>query len=359
MVSGWACRPTESSVVPERTYRAPGRVNLIGDHTDYNDGFVLPLAIDRECVIGADPTGLGRELVVVRSLEQLAGEVSVPADGSVDPAARRLPGWGRYVAGVVRVLAKRARDGPPLASTQPSRRACPFGAGLSSSAALLSCALRSPCAPLPRSRSSPSSLRAPVRRPSRAATGVPSGIMDQLTAIAGQTRRGPADRLPKPRRRTGAAPAGGRRARDQDGHASASSRTARTQSGGLPARRQRQARLSSLRDATPDQVAATRAPVTSSPRTPACSRPPLPSRRETSRLGPLLFGATRACATTTRCRHPSSTTRRAPGGRRARSPTHRRRLRRLRRRLRRPGGRGRGRRSPHERGPPPAARQGR
>jgi galactokinase len=71
-------------------FRAPGRVNLIGDHTDYNDGFALPLAIDRECVVRADPTSDGN--VAVRS-EQLAGEVSVPADGTVDPAA--LTGWGR------------------------------------------------------------------------------------------------------------------------------------------------------------------------------------------------------------------------------------------------------------------------
>ena len=52
---------TESSVVPERTYRAPGRVNLIGDHTDYNEGFVLPLAVDLECVVRAQPrTTAGR-----------------------------------------------------------------------------------------------------------------------------------------------------------------------------------------------------------------------------------------------------------------------------------------------------------
>jgi galactokinase len=158
-------------------FRAPGRVNLIGDHTDYNDGFVLPLAIDRECIVRADAATNGK--VVVRS-EQLTGEVSVPADGSVEPAA--LTGWGRYVAGVVRVLAERGRPATGLEATVSST--VPVGAGLSSSAALEVALALALCDAgsfsLP-----PLELARACQEAEHVATGVPCGIMDQLTAVAG------------------------------------------------------------------------------------------------------------------------------------------------------------------------------
>jgi galactokinase len=160
-----------------RAFRAPGRVNLIGDHTDYNDGFVLPLAIDRECVVRIDPPTA--DSVVVRS-EQLAGAVSVPADGSVDPAA--LTGWGRYVAGVVRVLAQRGRPAVGIEATVSST--VPPAAGLSSSAALevaLALALCDAASfSLP-----PLELARACQEAEHVATGVLCGIMDQLTAVAG------------------------------------------------------------------------------------------------------------------------------------------------------------------------------
>ena len=161
-----------------RAIRAPGRVNLIGDHTDYNAGFVLPLAIDRECVVHADATTDGN--VVVPS-GQLPGEVSVLADGSVDPAA--LTGWGAYVAGVVCVLAQRGRPAVGVAATVSST--VPVGAGLSSSAALevaLAVALCDAASfSLP-----PLELARACQEAEHIATGVPCGIMDQLTAVAGK-----------------------------------------------------------------------------------------------------------------------------------------------------------------------------
>ncbi len=88
-----------------RWYRAPGRVNLIGDHTDYNDGFVLPIAIDRECVVAARPAATVR----VESVE-LGESVELPADGggveSIDSV------WGRLVAAVAAELAVLGR--PPV-----------------------------------------------------------------------------------------------------------------------------------------------------------------------------------------------------------------------------------------------------
>src|SRR4051812_2268862 len=84
-----------------RTYAVPGRVNLMGDHTDYNQGFSLPVAIDRWCVVACAASGPGGE-VRARSGE-VEGAVVVAASGRDDP--RRVePAWGRFVAGAVRVL---------------------------------------------------------------------------------------------------------------------------------------------------------------------------------------------------------------------------------------------------------------
>ncbi|MDP8910990.1 MAG: galactokinase, partial [Actinomycetota bacterium] len=106
--------------IAARWFRAPGRVNLMGDHTDYNEGFVLPMAIDLESVVAA--SALSDRRVRIRSLDQDRA-VDVSADGSDEPAAVEPP-WGRYVAGVVRALAERGRepvglDGV-LASTVPA-----------------------------------------------------------------------------------------------------------------------------------------------------------------------------------------------------------------------------------------------
>jgi galactokinase len=92
---GWAARPG-------CWFRAPGRVNLIGDYTDYHDGFCAPPPSTGDRVVAALRDD-GR--VTVCSVE-LADEVDVAADGSDEPAAVE-PAWGRYVAGVVRAAARR------------------------------------------------------------------------------------------------------------------------------------------------------------------------------------------------------------------------------------------------------------
>lgn len=159
-------------------FRAPGRVNLIGDHTDYNEGYVLPLAIDLECRVRSEARDDG--LVRLRSVE-LGSEVEVPADGSADPPA--VQGWGRYVAGVVRVLAERGR--PPVGLKGELSSTVPVGSGLSSSAALEVAVALALCDAAAHSLE-PLELARACQEAEHVATGVPCGIMDQLTSIAGR-----------------------------------------------------------------------------------------------------------------------------------------------------------------------------
>jgi galactokinase len=142
--------------------RAPGRVNLIGDHTDYNEGFVLPVAIDLECVVHA----------TARS----DGEVRV---GSEQEDA----GTQRYVEGVVAALARRGR--PPVGLDATVASTVPRGSGLSSSAALeVSLALA--LCQVASFELSPVELALACQEAEQRATGVPCGIMDQLTSVAGR-----------------------------------------------------------------------------------------------------------------------------------------------------------------------------
>jgi galactokinase len=160
-----------------RWFRAPGRVNLIGEHTDYNDGLVLPFALDRSCVVAARPA----DTVLVRSLET-GDDVVLPPDGSVEPASVR-PAWGRYAAGVVRELAALGR--PPVGVDAVLASDVPVGAGLSSSAAL-EVALATALCDAARWRPDPLALAEACRTAEEVATGVPCGIMDQLASVCGR-----------------------------------------------------------------------------------------------------------------------------------------------------------------------------
>jgi galactokinase len=163
-----------------REFRAPGRVNLIGDHTDYNDGFVLPLAIGRECTVRSEARQDGR--VRLRSLHYGKENVDVAADGSDDPGGVE-PEWGRYAAGVVRTLAERGR--PPAGIDAVVSSTVPLGAGLSSSAALevsLGLALCDAAA----FELEPLELARACQESEHIATGVPCGIMDQIASILGR-----------------------------------------------------------------------------------------------------------------------------------------------------------------------------
>jgi galactokinase len=147
---------------------APGRVNLIGDHTDHTGGLVLPMAID----LGTTVTGArGGDAVRLTSRSQRE-PIVVPL--SVEDPAAVEPAWGRYVAGVVAELQL------PTGFSGKVDTTLPVGAGLSSSAALeVAVALALGF------ESDPLELARLCQRAEQRASGVPCGIMDQLASTAG------------------------------------------------------------------------------------------------------------------------------------------------------------------------------
>jgi galactokinase len=150
----------------------PGRVNLIGDHTDYNDGVALPLAIDLGTTVSFTADG-GSRVVLHADGEPQAAAVAI--DVELDPMRLRVlePRWARYIAAVVAVVR------PDFGGTGHISTTLPIGAGLSSSAALevaTALALGFDAGPLPMARA--------CQRAEQAATGVPTGVMDQLVVGA-------------------------------------------------------------------------------------------------------------------------------------------------------------------------------
>ncbi len=147
---------------------APGRVNVIGDHTDYTGGLVLPMALEAGTTVTLQPGG---DEVELRSADE--AEPAVVRLDIADPTALS-PAWARYVAGVVAELR------PTLGGRGTVTTTLPIGAGLSSSAALevaVALALGYDGPPL--------ALAQLCQRAEQRASGVPCGIMDQLTSVAG------------------------------------------------------------------------------------------------------------------------------------------------------------------------------
>jgi galactokinase len=118
--------------VPEATASAPGRVNLLGEHTDYNDGFVLPTAIPQQTIVHIGYSSDDRHHFYSENLEE---QVDVDRD--------ELPrsDFARYIYGCIQVLTEQGYTVPPVSLYVTST--VPIGSGLSSSAALEVATLRS------------------------------------------------------------------------------------------------------------------------------------------------------------------------------------------------------------------------
>jgi len=119
---------------PGALARAPGRVNLIGEHVDYNEGFVLPAAIDRAAWVAASPADDDAITLEAVDLGERVRFDLESAARKLDLDGRPLPGWALYAAGVAHVLSAKGHRVRGLHGAIASD--VPIGAGLSSSAAI-------------------------------------------------------------------------------------------------------------------------------------------------------------------------------------------------------------------------------
>jgi galactokinase len=173
---------------PDGVWFAPGRANLMGEHTDYNEGFVLPFALGQGVTAAAaGRAGPGNRRLTVCSRQEPGDAVGVDLDGL---APGRVTGWAAYPAGVAWALEAAGHRVPGACIAIDSD--VPAGAGLSSSAALecaTALALTS-LAPTSLAPTSPGGLDVPrtelvtiARRAENEFAGVPTGIMDQSASL--------------------------------------------------------------------------------------------------------------------------------------------------------------------------------
>jgi galactokinase len=157
-------------------FSAPGRINLIGEHTDYNNGFALPIALPDRTVVSFAPDD-GRALVV--SSDREPGEVVI----TLDTSPGDVTGWGAYVAGVVWALRGSGRRvvGGRMAITSGVE----LGSGLSSSAALECAVLGALVAAAGLDVERVEQARI-AQRAENEYVGAPTGLMDQLASVYGQ-----------------------------------------------------------------------------------------------------------------------------------------------------------------------------
>jgi galactokinase len=154
-------------------------VNLIGEHTDYNLGFVLPTALDMACFVAAAPSPDGRLRVYSDNLKEMR---AWPLDGVAE--LQREGNWTDYVIGVAQQLAAAGIELRPLSLAIFST--VPVGSGLSSSASL---EVSSALALLDRRDLDKTELALLCQRAEREFVGVPCGIMDQYVSVYGEEGR--------------------------------------------------------------------------------------------------------------------------------------------------------------------------
>ncbi|MBL9167810.1 MAG: galactokinase [Verrucomicrobiales bacterium] len=162
---------------PRYVVAAPGRVNVIGEHTDYNDGFVLPMAIERYTVIAADPVSTTK---IRMGSSQAEEELALDFAATVQPAE---PRWGNYVRGVLAGFQKLQQPVPGFDAWIVSN--VPLGGGLSSSASL-EVAMATLLETLGGSPLEPVTKALICQQAEHEFAGVPCGIMDQFVSVMAQ-----------------------------------------------------------------------------------------------------------------------------------------------------------------------------
>jgi galactokinase len=162
---------------PEVLVRAPGRINLIGEHTDYNEGFVLPAAIDKEIVfaVGFAPDQVSKfhafDLDESHTFE--SDHIEITSENS----------WANYLLGVIAQFKKKGLTVPSLQISYGGD--VPLGAGLSSSAAV-ECGIAFAINELINSKCSKEELAFIAQKAEHEFAGVQCGIMDQFASVMGK-----------------------------------------------------------------------------------------------------------------------------------------------------------------------------
>lgn len=157
-------------------YAAPGRINLIGEHTDYNLGFALPIALPQRTVVTFEPDG--GEAITVAS-DRAAGPARIP----VDTGPGDVTGWAAYVAGVMWALREAGHPVPGGAMSVTSD--LEMGSGLSSSAAL-ECAALGAIASAAGTHIDRIEQARLAQRAENDYVGAPTGLLDQLASLFGR-----------------------------------------------------------------------------------------------------------------------------------------------------------------------------
>ena len=165
---------TRFGAAPEWVVAAPGRVNLIGEHIDYNDGFVMPMAIDRYVVMAGGKCDCSAANLYSVNLDDAA---AVPLDATSRPQGMH---WTNYVRGVIALCAAKGHEVPGFNAVVNS--SVPTGGGLSSSAALevatatlIELAVGFTMEPVEKALL--------CQKAEHEFAGVPCGIMDQFSSV--------------------------------------------------------------------------------------------------------------------------------------------------------------------------------
>jgi galactokinase len=157
-------------------YAAPGRINLIGEHTDYNLGFALPIALPQRTVVTFTPD---RSQAITVSSDRAESTERIP----LGTAPGDVPGWAGYVAGVVWALRQAGHTVPGGAMSITSD--VEMGSGLSSSAAL-ECAALGAIASAADVRIDAKEQARLAQRAENDYVGAPTGLLDQLASLFGK-----------------------------------------------------------------------------------------------------------------------------------------------------------------------------
>ncbi len=177
---------TRFSQAPQYVARAPGRVNLLGEHVDYNDGFVLPAAIDRATYVAFSPSPTDRTTLVAADFGEDVQFNAATLAGKTQPDGSPLPEWALYPAGTAWALGQAGLSTPAMLATFSSD--IPRGSGLSSSASI-EMAFGVAWNKLGGWSRTPMQLALLGQKAENHYVGVNCGIMDQFASACGEAER--------------------------------------------------------------------------------------------------------------------------------------------------------------------------